>query len=316
MFRHCEGSWLGVLAALLVASNAGATRVARLPAKALFPKTALVFIGTAKPAPEVCKGVDPPCTGIAFTDVEVVAGSFDTTQPLEFALPEGQLPDGHWLRIVGAPVFHPGERYLLFVRAGAWHHTPVTNWYHSVFRELEVGPKGQQSILFVDDDGRAVAGLSEAGFELGPRIAPPAWRQDPGLRDRHGARAGVRSTLPSPLEPAVKAALLSGDPKAVAQLGLPKEKLLPLIARWSREIGLSKDQKIQARASRSGRFSSQRKAAGDQPGMEKAAVELPTPGEEVPSKQGRERDAAVKEEPPKPAANDAGKEIDPSEPHR
>jgi hypothetical protein len=199
--------------------------VAQLPVKQLFAETALIFVGTAKDAPEICKRVDGPCTGVAFTNIEVVAGKFDTSQGVEFALPEGSLPDGTSLKIAGAPAFLSGERYLVFVRAGAWRLTPVTNWFHSVFREIQVGPQGQQITLFVNDDGRAVTGLGEQGFELGERIAPPARQLRTALNTPGGGQSGIKSNRPPAFEASVKAALASKDPKLIARLGMPKEKL-------------------------------------------------------------------------------------------
>ena len=54
-------------------------------------------------------------------------------------------PDESLSYSVGAPVFEKGNAYFVFLRNGDWNITPVTNWYHSFFREVEV--KGNTLLL-------------------------------------------------------------------------------------------------------------------------------------------------------------------------
>lgn len=302
-----------VLLLAVTALDAEATRVAVLPVKQLFSQTGLVFIGTAKYAPEICKRVDGPCTGVAFTNIEVVAGESDTSHGIAFLLPEGDLPDGTSLKIAGAPTFLSGERYLVFVRAGAWHLTPVTNWFHSVFRECPVGLKDRQLILFVNEDGRPVTAFDERGFQLGERIAPPARQIATALQARGGARSGIKSSQPPIVEKKVKAALASG-PNEIAPFGLPKEKLIQAIARYASKLGLNRTDKIQFQASKSGVHDDQRQPGPNAAGLSKEVVERQLSRREVFPKKGHDQASETVREVEKPRAisPSPGKETNPS----
>ena len=260
-----------ILPALFVVSGADearATRVRPMPVKDLFQGTALVFVGTARDAAEPCKEVPQPCRGVAFDKLEVVAGSLPReSAELAFALPEGRLADGTELRIVGAPVFEPGERYLVFVRSGEWFLTPVTNWFHGFFREIAVGPEGRDT-LFVNHQGLAVTGLGEEGFILGERIAAPR----DVLETARGARFGTASNDVAPVAEKVRKLLAQG---AAAELGMPKEKLLAEIARWSERYGLGTRGEVRFAPSRAGTALEQLRPEGTgQGGLAKAT---PTP---------------------------------------
>jgi hypothetical protein len=286
--------WVLFVIGLGVSPGAGATRVPTLPIKDLFQKTALIFIGTAKEAPEACRGVEPPCTGVAFTGVEVVAGKRDTAAELAFALPEGAFPDGTSLKVAGAPQFNSGERYLVFVRAGGWYLTPVTNWFHSVFREFAVGAPGSSApaSLFVDHDGRVVTGLDERGFQLGERIAPPAQLMRREQVTRGGAQSGMASSAPPTIDDKVKAALASGDAPAIARLGMPKDRLIEAIARYAQQIGLSQSEPIESKPRKSGRYDTQRRPEQSEAGLGKAAPELPLAKESTFGTKGHDLDIA------------------------
>ena len=266
-----------ICSCLALASSSGATRVAKLPTQQLFQQSVLVFIGTAREAPEACKGVDNPCTGVAFTDLEILAGKANGRRQLEFALPEGLLSDGTSLKVAGAPEFLAGERYLIFVRAGDWHLTPATNWFHSVFRELQVGTQGQQprTILFVDQDGRAVTGIGDNGFQLGGRISPPDRLLRPAELTSGGAQFRQLASRPPTIDAQAKSAVASHDAQAFGRLGMPKDRLLEAIAEYAKKYRVNETEPIQLRSSKSGLHDAQHQREKHDPGLQKASVERP-----------------------------------------
>ena len=281
------------------AANLATARVAKLSAKELFQKSAMVFIGTAKEDADICKGLEPPCTGIEFTSVNVVASKFDPPRRLQFALPEGPLPDGTSLKIAGAPEFIPGQAYLVFVRAGAWHLTPVTNWSYSYYRQVGLDRQRDQDSLFVDDQGRVVTGLDEHGFQVGARIAPPSTVLRTATTRGGGTSAVVNSSPPS-IDEKVKATLAANDPKAMSQLGMSRESLVNTIAQYAKMFGLNQTDRVQLRPSRSGAYDVQQKPAQTEPGMEKAVYERPLPRSAIFERKGRDRDLETVGDPEKP----------------
>lgn len=296
---------------MVVSSNGWATRVPKLATKELFQKTALVFVGTAKAAPEICKGMDGPCTGVGFTEIEVVAGKLDNRQEISFALPEGALPDGTSLKIAGAPDFIPGVRYLVFIRGGDWQLTPVTNWFHSVFREVRLGARGE-AVLFADHQGLAITGLNETGFQLGERIAPPHDLQRSSATGPGGAQSGAAHSRPPKVDNKAKQTLASNAAAAV-QLGAPKERLVETIAQLARQYGLNETEPVRFRPGKSSVSGLQRSPeAQPNVGLEKAAPE-PAINRKGVLPKARGKDAEPKTTPEKQATVEpsAGKEINP-----
>jgi len=292
----------------LVATQAQATRVQKMSAKELIQKSALIFIGTARPALEACRGVAGPCTGVGFVDIEIVAGAADRQRKLEFTLPEGPLPNGSSLKIAGAPEFVPGERYLVFVRAGAWHLTPVTNWFHSVFRE--VAPiAGVNVKLFVDHDGRAVTGFGEGGVVVGERVAQPNMllRPPPTGTERSGAVASPSVSI----DDKVRRALASRDAAAISALGISKAKLVEAIAAYARTIGLDQKNPVQFRPAADGRTARQASPAASDGGMSKAAPEPTLKRQQImTTPPARDREGAKTPEARKPVESTPGRESD------
>lgn len=141
-----------------------------MPMRELLARTSLVFLGTVEKVDGECSGRQRPCTRVLFRNVDVIRGK-PPGQEIAFQLPEGRLEDGTSLRLMGAPRFAPGERYLVFVRRGDWYLSPVTNWLHSVFRE--VGARDREGRFLVNSAGLAVTGIDDAGFVLGDAIAAP-----------------------------------------------------------------------------------------------------------------------------------------------
>src|SRR5215471_9964143 len=147
-----RGTLVGLAACLLaVCTSALATRVVPMATPELFRNSAAIFIGEVRNSDPTCPGGKKPCTKVTFSGVEVLAGNLPQGD-VTFDLPEGELDDGSFLRIEGAPRFVPGVRYLVFARSGEWYNTPVTNWFHSVFRELRAGPQAS-AVFFVDHQG-------------------------------------------------------------------------------------------------------------------------------------------------------------------
>jgi hypothetical protein len=103
-------------------------------------------------------------TRLVLTVESLLYGQWDASQ-LEFLLPEGIAPDGTEELWVETPKFVAGQRYLLFIREGTWHLTPVVG--SGAFRITSVA--GRE--ILVDNDGRAVLSLSEKSFQRGDKVA-------------------------------------------------------------------------------------------------------------------------------------------------
>jgi hypothetical protein len=210
--------------------SALATRVPVMPMEKLFGNSAAVYLGTVRSVESPCREGKPPCTAVTFTDIELLAGKLPDKE-LRFQLPVGPMGDGTFFRIVGAPIFHSGQRYLVFVRSGDWYNTPVTNWFHSVFREVR--PTGDpKRAFFVNTEGHAVRTVDEGGFHLGEPLAPPeeALSEQPSGVLQSQPRRSV-SNGPRPSEGARKVLAGSGD---LAGVALPSAE----VARLVREMSL------------------------------------------------------------------------------
>lgn len=217
--------------------SAEATRVPKMNMKELITKTGLIFIGTVVNL-DRCSQEESPCTRVVFGNLEIINGKAPDKE-LAFLLPEGMLKDGSYLRVVGAPTFSKGERYLVFVRSGDWHITPVTNWFHSSFREITI--QGLPNVtFFVNYDGRAVKDITESGFVLGQVIAPPQSYLNSAKRDAlHGTARGAVSESPainSKIEELSKMQGAKPGEIDVSSIGLTKDKFVQLIREWVQRV--------------------------------------------------------------------------------
>lgn len=228
---------LAIAALALVPLPAVATRVPLMPLPDLFGRSAAIYLATVRSVETPCPDREAPCTAVTFADVELVAGRLPEGE-LRFLLPEGVLPDGTWLGVLGAPRFHEGLRYLVFVRAGDWYNTPVTNWFHSVFREVALPGSAGES-FFVDPFGRAVLGVDAAGFHLGEALAPPEDALGGGPLGALASRpvAGL-SQGPRPSAEAREA--LAGE-RSLDEMALPAGALVEAIRALAETYPLAKD---------------------------------------------------------------------------
>lgn len=147
------------------------TSVPQLSLEGLLDKSALVFRGSVLQVDRQFfdSVTNTPFTKVVFAVNEVIGGEW-SDPTIEFMVPGGIYPDGSFLEHVGSPQFLEGKKYLVFIRAGKWHITPVTNWWHSVFTEVEVDGK----TVLMSQSGRVVTELNAKGFVLGKKIASPA----------------------------------------------------------------------------------------------------------------------------------------------
>jgi hypothetical protein len=259
--------------ALLDGGSAHAARVPRMSMKELFASSGAVYVGTVSSVETPCPGRKPPCTRVAFTDIELIAGTLPE-KDVAFDLPEGLLEDGTVLTIVGAPMFHVGRRYLLFVRAGDWFNTPVTNWFHSVFREVRL-PGDQSRAFFVAPDGRAVVGIDDNGFRLGERLALPEGALTRS-QDDVGAQPSLAVSGGTPLSDAMKELLAGRAP--LQRFALPRDDLLNQLRVLARTNPLRTD--VPVRFVPAGSPLTRRQAprvGAAEPGLGKAAPEAVFP---------------------------------------
>lgn len=180
--------WLAVMAVgiLFDAATVQATKVPKLSMEQLMARSGLVFVGRVVEV-DPNAGEKEPLTRVTFAPMKVLKGAAQN-EKITFYIPGGAFPDGTFMRVLGSPVFIPEETYLVFVRAGKWHLTPVTNWYHSVFWEVSIGGKRYLASL----NGRAVVGVDDSGFKLGPIIARPPFMR-PLVGDKEGSSGPAMS---------------------------------------------------------------------------------------------------------------------------
>jgi hypothetical protein len=233
----------------------------------LFSSSGAVYIGTVRAVETPCPDRKPPCTRVAFTDVELIAGALPERE-FTFALPEGLLEDGTIFKIAGAPTFHVGQRYLVFVRAGDWFNTPVTNWFHSIFREVQL-PGGKSPAFFINPEGRAVLEVDETGFRLGERLAPPEGALSEGSTGGVRAQPGLSLSSGPPLSDAVRE-LLAGRAN-LARFALPKDDLLQRLRALARTYGIQADVPVRLEPAASPLRG--RQATSVEQGLDKAATE-------------------------------------------
>jgi len=129
----------------------------------LIDGSGLVFIGEALSVDTQAGEGREVRTRVQFEVSEVLLGASPGD---EFALelPGGTLPSGEFLAIAGAPAFSPDETYLVFVRNGSWSLTPITQWQHGVYRQVEVD--GER--YFVNASGRCIERVGDEGIVPGP----------------------------------------------------------------------------------------------------------------------------------------------------
>lgn len=156
----------GLLAAL--SSSVMAANVPQMTFDELLKNTSIAFRGKViKRNPgHYDRSRAEPVTRIVFQIDQVLFGATQQQQ-LEFYIPGGRYPSGEVLEYDSAPVFNEGSDYLVFVRDGPWSVTPVTNWWHSAFRETTIAGE----TVMVNQLGQGVTSVGEAGFEVGQQIS-------------------------------------------------------------------------------------------------------------------------------------------------
>jgi hypothetical protein len=147
-------------------SSAHATRSERPSAANLISRSALVLrVRATNVDPRAFdRATDESLTHVELTILERLAGAWPS-KSISFSLRGGLLPDGK-LRWFDLPMMTEGESYLIFVRPGEYATSPFTNEGFGVMREAQVGG----TLILVDQDGRAVLGLGENGFEIGDKV--------------------------------------------------------------------------------------------------------------------------------------------------
>lgn len=171
-----------LLAAALVTcatalGSAHAATVDAPPLDALITAAGLVIEGEVLSVDPGAGTDEGPTTRVVVQVLDLLAGGATSVGArLAIELPEGRLPDGRFVMIAGAPRLAPGQRYLMFLRAGPWFHTPFVGWGYGLLRRVREG----RAERWVIEDGRCVAGLVRTGWVLGPRVtglAPvaPGW---------------------------------------------------------------------------------------------------------------------------------------------
>lgn len=194
------------LALCLLCADAAATTVDPPSSDALLREAGFIFEGRVRAVDPAFGGSGDARTRVVVQVLDVLAGSVTGPgQFFDFILPEGRLHDGRFVELIGAPRFAVGERYLVFYRKRAWHHTPVVGWSFGVLRRVP-DTAGDR---WVDVFGRCVAGLDRHGFVLGPVVgdpapSPPGWpdampspepRRDLRVADTCATAAQLRSVL-------------------------------------------------------------------------------------------------------------------------
>lgn len=194
------------LALLFLCVDAAATTIDPPDGDALLREAGFIFEGRVSHVDPDFGGSGDARTRVVVQVLDVLAGSVaEAGQLFDFVLPEGRLHDGRFVELIGAPHFAVGERYLVFYRKRAWHHTPVVGWSFGVLRRIP-DTAGDR---WVDVFGRCVAGLDRRGFVLGPVVGepaptPPGWpeamaspdpRRDLRVADTCATAAGLRTTL-------------------------------------------------------------------------------------------------------------------------
>ncbi len=168
--------WLPIAAftvATLLPVAAGATVVPKLEFGQLLEGSALVFRGTVMSVNpnDYDSSNEIERTSVVFRILDIFDGDY-RENTIEFHITGGYMPDGRTGEVVGSPPFETGGTYVVFIRDGAWHYTPVTNWMHSSFREKTI--RGRT--VLVSADGRGVISVDRSGFHLGPKVATStAW---------------------------------------------------------------------------------------------------------------------------------------------
>jgi len=159
-------TFTGLLAAL--SSSVMAANVPQMTFDELLKNTSIAFRGKViKRNPgHYDRSRAEPVTRIVFQIDQVLFGATQQQQ-LEFYIPGGRYPSGEVLEYDSAPVFNEGSDYLVFVRDGPWSVTPVTNWWHSAFRETTIAGE----TVMVNQLGQGVTSVGEAGFEVGQQIS-------------------------------------------------------------------------------------------------------------------------------------------------
>ena len=152
---------LALLAAAASAAPAHATTVLAKDFAALCAEADLVFVGTVETVRPRWRDRTRQAieTVVTFAALTWLRGAPRATIELTFG---GGEMDGLREEIAGVPRFLPGERRVLFARAGDFV-SPLVGFSQGYFRVVD-GPEGP-SVL--DADGRAVTGLAGAARRRG-----------------------------------------------------------------------------------------------------------------------------------------------------
>lgn len=179
----------GLLVSGAFASSAPAATPARPAFDELIRAAGFIFEGEVLAVDSRAGGTDEPRTQVKMRVIEQLDGDrWRKGDTFVFFLPMGELPDGRFVDLPGAPLFAPGETYLVFYTAETWFNTPVVAWDRGLLRLTRHSQAGE---LWTLSDGRCASGLGRLGIEIGPFVEawpiPDGWPQ----RKHDGPRGDV-----------------------------------------------------------------------------------------------------------------------------
>ncbi|MCB9553646.1 MAG: hypothetical protein H6705_17530 [Myxococcales bacterium] len=179
-----------VVCGLLGAGSARAVVPPRPGFDALIRQSGFIFEGRVTAIDTAAGSTGKPRTRVSIRIIEQYDGNrWAKESEFTFELPIGDLPDGRFVDIPEAPLFVPGETYLVFYTREPWRFTPVEGWGTGLLR---LAPHPDGGFAWSGVDGRCSSGLGRFGIELGPYLgpspAPPGWPE----RKPTGAPAPTR----------------------------------------------------------------------------------------------------------------------------
>lgn len=186
----------GLLVSGALAPSAWAATPERPAFDELIRRAGFIFEGEVIEVDSRAGGTDEPRTRVTMRVIEQLDGDrWRKGDTFVFDLPMGELPDGRFVDLPGAPLFVPGEVYLAFYTAETWYNTPIVAWDRGLLRLTRHSQFGE---LWTLSGGRCASGLGRLGIEIGPFVEP--WPTPDGWPERtHDkvAEAGVERCVPA-----------------------------------------------------------------------------------------------------------------------